>query len=262
MKRILALAGLAVALCALARAQETGGRVVVPARNTSHPRVVNASLTNGSITVKTYTGKEVIVETEGGSRNRAPRESGGLRRLDLPAGGLNVEEQDNVIDVHLRGAAGGNLLITVPPDTSLNLKSTNGNVAVAGVRGEVDAHSNNGAVILTGISGAVVAHSLNGEVRVVMDRVDQGKPLSFSTLNGTLDVTLPADTRANVKFKADRGDVYSDFDIALAPSQAVAEKSDGRYRVRIDRNIQGTINGGGVDVTFYTLNGRIHLRKK
>ena len=64
MKRSSALAGLLLAVCALACAQETtGDRVVVPARNTSHPRVVNATVHEGSITVKTYSGNEVIVET-------------------------------------------------------------------------------------------------------------------------------------------------------------------------------------------------------
>jgi DUF4097 and DUF4098 domain-containing protein YvlB len=211
--------------------------------------------------VRTHAGKDVIVETGHGAKQQAPEEARGMRRLNLPSRGLEVEEQDNVIQVRFRSAADQDVLITVPPDTSLSLKSTNGSVEAEGVRGEVDADSHNGRVTLTNISGTVVAHSLNGQSKVVLDRVDPGKPLSFSTLNGSIDVTLPADTKANVKFKADRGEVYSDFDIALAPSQAVSEKSDGRFRVRIDRTIQGTINGGGVEMAFYTLNGKIYLRK-
>ena len=57
-------------VCALAIAQEnTGQRVVVPARNTSRPRVVKVSTLNSGVTVKTHTGKDVIVETAAGSRS-------------------------------------------------------------------------------------------------------------------------------------------------------------------------------------------------
>ncbi len=45
MKRYLALTGLTLSLCApgLRPGQPAGERVVVPARNTTHPRVVNAA---------------------------------------------------------------------------------------------------------------------------------------------------------------------------------------------------------------------------
>ena len=73
MKPSSVLASLMLTVCALACAQEiTGDRVVVPARNTSHPRVVNATVHEGSITVKTSSGNEVIVETGRPDEARAP----------------------------------------------------------------------------------------------------------------------------------------------------------------------------------------------
>ena len=62
MKRSTALMGLTLAVCALACAQDPN-RVVVPARNTTHPRVLNVVTTHGSITVKVHSGRDVIVET-------------------------------------------------------------------------------------------------------------------------------------------------------------------------------------------------------
>src|ERR1041384_3365556 len=123
MKRSIALLGLTLAVCSLACAQEAqGDRVVVPARNTNHPRKVDASLMHGSITVKTYSGKEVIVETSGGGATaQNNRTVDGMRRLDLPVRGLNVEEEDNVVTVRLRSNHDGSLVISVPADTSLKL---------------------------------------------------------------------------------------------------------------------------------------------
>src|SRR2546423_11561719 len=121
MKTTFALAGLALALCSFCPAQDSGSqRVVVPARNSSRPRKVTAHSVNGSITVKAYSGKEVIVEagTGGPHSSRGPAMVDGMHRLDLPPRGLTVEEEDNQIKVNAEPMARGPLTITVPVDTS------------------------------------------------------------------------------------------------------------------------------------------------
>lgn len=266
MKRSLALLGFTLTICALACAQENAGRVVVPARNTTHPRVVNATSTHGSITVKAYNGKDVIVETPASSREerRSDQTVDGMRRIDLPSRGLVVEEEDNVITVHTSMPGPENVLISVPVDTSLHIRSTHGNVEADGVHGEVEATSTNGRVTVTNVSGTVVASSTNGSIRVTMDRVDPNKPMSFSTTNGSIDVTLPADTKANLKLRAVRGSIWSDFEMQLAGGQPTTSRNDpnGPFRVEFDRTMYGKINGGGTESSFYTVNGRIIIRKK
>jgi hypothetical protein len=267
MKPSLALASLLLAACALACAQEsTGGRVVVPARNTSHPRVVNATVHNGSISVKTYSGNEVIVETgrPDEARARAGGAPAGMKRIDLPRG-LDVEEEDNVITVRSHPGGSAHLAITVPTDTSLNLKSFNGSITVEGVHGEVDASSHDGPITLANVSGTVVANAFNGALKVAMDGVDPAKPMSFSTFNGPIDVTFPADFKANLKLKTNHPDIFSDFDIKLAGGHPITEKNntpDGKFRLRTDQTIYGEINGGGAEVSFHSFNARIVIRKK
>lgn len=259
--------------CALVQAQEPQpDRVTVPFSNPNGPKTVKASLLNGGITVRGYSGRDVIVEahSRGGSRrNRreSPPESNGLRRIDAGSG-LTVEEDNNVVEIGT-GALNRtvDLVIQVPTQTSLKLHCTNsGNIEVENVSGELDIQNLNGAVTLRSVSGAVVAHSLNGRVMVTMDHVTPGKPMSFSTLNGDIDVTLPSSIKANVKMKTDNGDIYTDFDIALSPSankpQVEEGGGKGKYRVRFDRATFGSINGGGPEFQFTTLNGRIYIRKK
>jgi hypothetical protein len=275
MKRTALFSGLIFVSTTVLLAQDHD-RVVVPARNSTRPRVVNASVLSGNITVKTYTGKDVIVEA--GGTTAATREHNrhaeqpapdGLKRLDLPArSGLDVEEADNVITIRTTVMSRANLTITVPVNTSLNLKATSGGqIEVDGVNGEIDVNNLNGGITLTNVSGSVIAHSLNGSVKVTMNRVDPGKQLSFSTLNGSIDVALPADLKANVKLKADNGSIYTDFDVKFdaGASRPVTETNsgkDGKFRVRMDKTIFGTINGGGAEVSFQTFNGRISIRKK
>jgi hypothetical protein len=85
-------------------------------------------------------------------------------------------------------------------------------------------------------------------------------------LNGDIDVTFPADLKANVSIRSDRGDVFSDFDVQLkaAASQPVVEDSrekGGKYRVKIDKTVHGTINGGGPEIQFTNFQGQIYIRK-
>jgi hypothetical protein len=264
MRPRLALCGLTLSVCAFAAPQDTtGNRVVVPARNTSHPRVVNCSTSNGNITVKTYSGTEVIVEGGSTTVNRPGRD--GMKRINVPMRGLEVVEEDNVITVRNPAAAGSAMIISVPVDTSLRLRSSQGEIKVDGVHGEVDVHTANGNITLTNISGTVSADSQNGEIRVTMDRVDAGKPLAFTTFNGLVDVTFPPDLKSNLTVKSNRGQVFSDFDVMLGGATAVTQKNgspDGRFRIRIDNVIRGAINGGGVDLTIRTFNGGVYIRKK
>lgn len=267
MKRLFPLTGMMLAVCALACAQDAG-RIVVPARNSSQPRVVVASSNNGSITVKTYAGKEVIVESGDGrsrDRNRDRGVPDGMHRIDVPERGLVVEEQDNTITIQDHTPGGTHITITVPPDTSLKLSSHNGSIYAEGVHGEIDAECQNGGIKLVNVSGTVLADSHNGAINVVMDHVDTGKPSAFSSVNGTIDVTLPADLKANLKMRSSQGSIFSDFDMNVTSGRATTQKnntSDGKFRVDFDRTVLATINGGGTEMTFTTVNGSILVRKK
>jgi hypothetical protein len=272
MKRYGALMGITLAVCSMGVAQDTGvERVVVPARNSTHPRKIDVNLMGGSITVKAYNGKEVIVEATGSSdkekeknKGREDRRADGLRRLDLPTRGLNVEEQDNVVTVRMQMPhRGSGVTISTPPDTALTLHTMGGSIDVEGVKGEIDVESMNGRISLNHVSGSVLAHSMNGGMSVVMDSVDQSKPISFSTMNGTIDVTLPAAFKANAKLRTEHGEIYSDFDFKLGGGVITQKNdtSDGRFKVAMDKTITGTINGGGSEATFKTYNGTIYIRK-
>ena len=254
-----------------AAAVGSGDRVVVPLSDPARPAFVKAHLLNGSIAVKSYEGKEVIVEAKARSGDDdRDREGGtaGMHRIPINSTGLEVEEESNRVDI---GAASTqrtiDLAITVPVHTSLSLHTVNdGDISVSNVDGELDVNDVNGSVTLTGVSGTVVAHALNGKVLVTFNRVNPSKPMAFSSLNGDIDVTFPADLKANLVISSDRGDVFSDFDVAMAARapQQVAEDSrsqDGRYHVKIDKTVRGTINGGGQEIQFRNFNGNIYIRK-
>ncbi len=253
----------------LLTAQGSDNRVSVPLSDPARPASVRVHLLNGSITVKGGDVKEVIVEAH--TRHEEERSEGraqGMKRIPMTSTGLNIEAENNQVRISTDSVQRTvDLTITVPTRTSLSLKTVNdGNIFVSGVDGEFDIDNVNGEVDLKNVGGSVVAHALNGHVVVTMNRVDAQKPMAFSSLNGDIDVTFPADLKANVSMRTDNGEVYSDFDIKLqatAPQQTVEDDrgKGGKYRVKVDKNVRGTINGGGQEMQFKNFNGNIYIRR-
>ena len=250
-----------------AQSQSGGDRIPVTLSDPSRPARVKASLINGGITVKAYDGKEVIVEARARGHERS-RDESGPKRLAISTTGLTVEEENNEVSINSESYARTiDLTISVPVHTSLKLRAINdGDIVVTGVDGELDIDDINGAVDLNNVSGSVVAHALNGHVRANFTRVSPQKAMAFSSLNGDIDVTFPADLKANVSIRSDRGDVFSDFDVQLRaasnePSVEDSRGKGGKYRVKIDKTVHGTINGGGPEIQFTNFQGQIYIRK-
>ncbi len=200
--------------------------VTVALSDPAQPATVKARLVSGNITVTVGSGPEVIVGTNPSSAtgvstvpDGAPP---GMHRIDTAGQNFKVEEDHNTVQIGTeRAGQNVNLLIQVPVNTSLEVETTNGSIAV------------------TNVSGAISARTLNGSVTVSLDHPPPDKPMFFSTLNGKIDVTLPADTKASLRLKATNGAIYSDFDVKV--------EADGTR----------SINGGGPEYSFQTTSGTI-----
>ncbi|MBN2207319.1 MAG: DUF4097 family beta strand repeat protein [Candidatus Aminicenantes bacterium] len=276
-------------------------KAVVPLSNPSKPALIEVSLIRGGITVKGYEGKDVIVEgrprerllsrrgdavapapavipeppeppappsRHGRDRDRIREEkAAGMKRIPAGGSGLTIEEEDNVVSIQTEGwKLAYDLTIQAPFNSSLKLETTNdGDILVENISGELEIENVNGSIHLVGVTGSVVTSTVNGEIQVTLLKAAPGKAMSFTTMNGDIDVTLPADAKATVKAKSERGDIYTDFDLALRkvePKAEEARKESGRYRVSFERPVVGDIGGGGPEFSFSTFNGDIYLRKK
>lgn len=250
-----------------------GDRISVPLADPSRPAHVSAHLLSGSITVKAYEGKEIIVEAKSGrdedeKDEEQSQRQGNLHRIPMTSTGLSIESENNQVRIgtssHMHTV---DLVLTVPVHTSLSLNTVNnGDINVTGVDGELDVNDVNGSVTLKNVSGSVVAHALNGKVLATLSRVDAQKSMAFSSLNGDIDVTFPPDIKATLSMHSDNGEVYSDFDIQLqttAPKPTVEDGHGrgGKYVVKMDRTMNGNINGGGPLIQFKNFNGNIYIRK-
>jgi hypothetical protein len=283
------LMGLALLVCAalLGYAQDAKtDRAVVPLTDPAKPVLIKADVLMGSITVKGYDGKEVIVEAKVRERSLTDEDEeeaeededaeeekdkaakiAGMKKIGAVSTGLEVEESNNIVSISAESwKYAVDITIQAPRASSLELQSTNdGDIVVENVSGEIEVENVNGSNTLKNISGNAVVNTVNGDVTVTMTRVTPDKPMSFSSMNGDVDVTLPADIKANVKMKSQQGEIYSDFDITLKPvpqkAEEVSKSGKGKYRISFEKNIYGAINGGGPEYAFNTFNGDVFIRK-
>jgi hypothetical protein len=202
------------------------------------------------------------------SAEERAKKSAGMKKISgLAATGLEVEEEDNVVDISTQSwKYATDLVIQVPVASSLELGSTgDGEIVVENVNGEIEVNNANGPVVLRNVSGTAVIHAMNGDIEVALNRLGN-KPMSFSTMSGDVDVTLPADAKASLKMKTQTGEIYSDFDVALTRAAQKVEEAGktepGKFRISFESAIYGNINGGGPEITLNTYSGDIYIRKK
>jgi hypothetical protein len=201
-------------------------------------------------------------------REEKGKKIAGMKQLSGTNSGLEIEEQDNVVTINVQSwKAATDLVIQVPVATSLEVRSSmDGAIIVEGVSGEIDINNINGPVTLKNVSGNTLVHTVNGDIEAALARVAADKPLSFSSMSGDIDVTLPADVKASLKMKSDQGEIYTDFDIDMTrqPTRAeAAEKAEqGKFRISFDKSLFGLVNGGGREISFNTFSGDIYIRKK
>ena len=253
-----------------ARQQADVDRVTVPLSDPSRPGVIDISLVQGSITVRGANRRDVAVvarpDTDRPSR-RYDADATGLRRIPQTAG-YRITEDGNRIKM---SSDSPNRALTfeieAPARTNLKLSTVNGGeILVENIEGDLEVSNVNGSITLNGVAGSVVAGTTNGSVRATLTRVTDAREMAFTSLNGTVDVTLPPATKANLRLRSDHGDVYSDFDVQLAPAAAAptvqeTRSSNGRYRINRNRSIVGTINGGGPEFELRTFNSNVYVRK-
>lgn len=261
-------------------------KLTVPLSKPDEPVYLECGLMNGSITVTGYEGNQVEVEAvtrlkkledDEGERERSRTRSSesesttkskeGMFKIPTTSSALEVEEYNNRIEVDVESLNKTvDVTLKVPFKTSLSLSAHhNGTIKVDNVTGNMEIQNHHGSIYLSDISGSAIANSHHGKIIITFNKVDS-TPMAFSSYHGDIDVSFPPTLKANVVFKTEQGEVYSDFNIQKdeKASQKIQEKShdkDGRFKVRIERAYYGTINGGGPEITFNNYHGDIILRK-
>jgi len=262
---------LCTALTATAFSQESDSdHFTIPLSDPSREATVKVNIYKGSITVKGYDGKEIIVDIEYPGNRRPEKlhqaDTTGLKRIAV-SGVPAFDEDNNTVTIRYNSLSNPAFFtLQVPRHTTLVLNvATHGEIKIEQVHGEMEVNAISGNVTLTDVAGSVVAHAMSGDVNVTLKEIDPGKPMSFSSMSGNIDVSFPEDLKANVSMSSTNGEIYSGFDIKL-DSRTGQERSDdsgeeGKFKIKFDATAKGSINGGGPEIQFKTFSGNIYIRK-
>lgn len=262
--RITLCAVLAVLLFAASLAAQSQ-EFVVPLSAPDQPVTLEVRLTQGGLVIEGFDGNQVVVESRQAEAEDEIEKVDGMFRIPNNSVGLTIEEDDNTVTIGTDWAGSGvNLHVKVPRRTSLNVQVTNGDdLVVSGVSGEHELKNVNGSIEARGLRGSVVANASNGDLTIELLEISADTPMSFVSWNGDVDVTFPPDLKATLKMQAGQGEILTDFQVELQPTTAArteTERGKG-YRVELNREVVGTVGGGGPEMRFKTFNGDVLVRK-
>jgi putative adhesin len=139
--------------------------------------------------------------------------------------------------------------LSVPTQTPLSLRSTNGGISVDSVNSRVELRTTNGGVKLSRMAGDVEGHTTNGGIDVDLDGNSwEGTGLDLQTTNGGVRLAIPAQYNAHLEAGTTNGGVNIDFPVTV---QGI-----------VGRSFSTDLGSGGAPVRVRTSNGGVRITKK
>ena len=139
--------------------------------------------------------------------------------------------------------------ITVPRSSRLeSIDLINGSLDVDGVEGDVKASSINGKVAAKGLMGITKLSTVNGSLEATFSKLDESKPITLGSVNGSVLLVIPSDANAIVKAATVHGGINNEFGL---------EVQHGDY---VGHELYGQLGAGGPRVRLENVNGRITIK--
>lgn len=200
---------------------------------------------NGSVQVEGWDRDEVEVTAVKSSQSDTP---------DVDRVKIEVESHPCEVAVHTlypEGEGAGVAVeyhIHVPNRVLLgSVHTVNGSLSVRGVDGGGELRSVNGDVEVLESSGRFNAKTTNGNLKLQLRELGDGAPMNLETVNGSVELGLPEDARADLNMRNMNGDLQSDVPVTSMET------------IPGSRGFRGRIGRGGGAISVRTVNGGIRL---
>ena len=258
---------------------------------TSSTADVRLTTFDGAIEVRSWDSAEVVVQIElrGNDKNAVSKiEVITNRKGDA----IEVEARNpsrtgfTGIGYHVSSSA--KLIASVPRNTNLTIRTSDGNVGVERVNGHAEIHTGDGAIRLTETSGDLLAETNDGNIQIddVSGRVElrtkdgsihlSGTPsrIRARSDDGSMALRIRGGAAMTDDWVIDTGDgpVSLELPDGFAAEIDADPGSDGRVRndleltnitggTREKRALRGSLGQGGKKLVIHTGDGTIHLTR-
>ena len=220
------------------------------------------------IAIEGYKGNELLIQAK--NYEAPPERAKGLRSLyntavDNTNIGLSVEVQDGALVVREASQQGASYVIKVPEGLRLSVEQLNfgggGDIRVKGMRNELEIKSKNAEVQLIDVTGPVIANSTSGDIMVKFSEYSQAGPSSISSVASDVDVSMPANAKAELVMSSVTGEIYTDLDLQMK-NKGGKEANMTNLGGGGNSTIRANLNNGGAPLTIRTVSSDIYLRKR
>ena len=127
------------------------------------------------------------------------------------------------------------------------IKLINGSLDVTGVSGEVRASCINGKLQAHNLSGRARLSTINGRLDAGFDQLT-GSALELNSVNGSVELTIPSDSKAEIDASTVSGGIDNDFGLHV------------NHHRFVGHDLRGELAGGGTRIELKNVNGRIEVR--
>ena len=200
-------------------------------KDPAKPGTLRLNVASGRIRVHGTKDADITVVTNARPNDAPPRKDG-LRVLTAVSG-YSVRQKDNDVSLDLgygRARHGETQFdIGVPPHTAVIISSYSGDTTCTGLDGDLEIHNSSGRVVLNDVRGGASVETMNGPVTAQITALAPGHPLSFSSMNGQVELHLPKDAKANLQLRTQNGSILTDFD-----ERELVSKSSGSGEMKAD----------------------------
>jgi DUF4097 and DUF4098 domain-containing protein YvlB len=137
--------------------------------------------------------------------------------------------------------------LTVPRKVRLDeIKLINGSLDINGVSGEVQAECINGKLEAHNLAGRAHLSTINGRLEARFDQLS-GSSVELNSVNGSLALTIPSDSRAAIDASTVSGGIDNDFGLKVNHHQWVGH------------DLRGELGTGGPHIKLSNVNGHIEI---
>jgi DUF4097 and DUF4098 domain-containing protein YvlB len=200
---------------------------------------------NGNVTVTGWERNEVQIDAVKKARDQQKLDEA---RIEVDASSDSVRIKTKYPEGHNNNnPATVTYELHVPRKARLDhIDLVNGSLEVSQVNGEIDANLVNGKTDLRDLSGRLGVSAVNGTITANFRTLDNVKEIHLKSVNGAINLGLPASPNAEVSVSTVNGGITTDYPLQVK----------GKF---MGHHLDGTLGSGGTHIEISNVNGSVRI---